>query len=391
MTRRVTLTERRELLKRFSDDEDDLPEERFESTGRLPGAEEAEFDKAASKPPGKKWAKCRKYLRLIGAIALGIFETAIAVMFTFYVELREDWHRAALAAETFIIVSAIFVGIEARHRKKMPSVRRGLKLGAILFIYNAVIVPFATYFVSAFGKGAFSDDPALMASGLFHLIVGGMIALACIHHYRRTLTEPDHAPPLGLRPLWSFLRGLAKSHPKPEPVYQQQAPGRVIDVDFKARREWKMPSLPDIGFLRPQARAGRWMALLWLTYTQVQVWTAYDLIRNNEWRGLPMDDRAIAFYAAFAIMAFSFVKFLRSRKQIDLRDLRNLRLAALALLQAVVGIGLMFGEANLLRFGIALPPIAELVESFIIISGLTRFLLLLRNPVPRRGWRRTFG
>jgi hypothetical protein len=104
-----------------------------------------------------------------------------------------------------------------------------------------------------------------------------------------------------------------------------------------------------------------------------------------------MDDRAIAFYAPFAIMAFSFVKFLRSRKQIDLRDLRNLRLAALALLQAVVGIGLMFGEANLLRVGIALPPIAELVESFIIISGLTRFLLLLRNPVPRRGWRRIFG
>jgi hypothetical protein len=133
------------------------------------------------------------------------------------------------------------------------------------------------------------------------------------------------------------------------------------------------------------------MALLVLAWTQVTVWTGYDPIQNNEWRGLPTDDRATAFYAAFAIMAFSFIMFLRSRKQIDLHDLRNLRLVALALLQACVGLGLMFGGTNLGSFGLKLPQEAELVESFIIIAGLTRFVLLLRNPVPKRGWRRLLG
>ena len=189
----------------------------------------------STKQHQRKWAKYRKYLRLIGAIALGVFETAVAVMFTFYIELREDWHRVALAAETFIIVSAIFVGIEAWHRKKLPSVRRGLKLGAILFIYNAVIVPFASYFVGAFSKGAMNDDPALMASGLSCLIVGGVIALACIHHYRRTLTEPESE----LRFAWP-TRG-AQHRQQSEQAHTE--PG---DVDSKPRREWRIPSIASL-------------------------------------------------------------------------------------------------------------------------------------------------
>jgi hypothetical protein len=227
MTRKgINLSELQQRLKPFSDDEDQ-PEDVFEATGKLPPDETVTIDK---KPTGRKWAKCCKYMRLIGAIALGVFETAVAVMFTFYIELREDWHRVALAAETFIIVSAIFVGIEAWHRKKLPSVRRGLKLGAILFIYNAVVVPFATYFVGAFGKGAMNDDPALMASGLSCLIVGGVIALACIHHYRRTLTEPESE-------LWP-TRG-AQDRQQSEQVRTE--PG---DVDSKPR--WGMASIASL-------------------------------------------------------------------------------------------------------------------------------------------------
>ena len=216
------------------------------------------------------------------------------------------------------------------------SLRRSLALGGVGFVFVVLVMPLVgSGFGLHFAHGLANQDLRAIVTALFCLILAFPLGMAFGRAGYLLITMPDDNRPIDFVSLakqaWQFVikpRGTKEvetykpeSKPEPQPAsqpaqftYQPQQ----INVEFKEKRHLSMPHLPGGEWLSPQAWAGRWMALLVLAWTQVTVWTGYDPIRNNEWRGLPTDDRATAFYAAFAIMAFSFIMFLRSRKQIDL-------------------------------------------------------------------------
>ena len=307
--------------------------------------------------------------------------------------------RLSFFIEGAIIASTIFSLCVSWEKEKWLSLRRSLALGSVAFIFIVLIMPLiGTGFFLQFVHGIANQDLRAIVLALFCLILSFPLGMAFGRMGYLLIAEPDDNRPIDFAALatqaWQFVIkprskavDAAKSgEPPPQPAAQPNQSTyqpQQINIEFKQRRQWRMPSLPGADLFKPQAWAGRFMALLWLSYTQVQAWTHYDLIQNNQWVGFPTDDRAPVFYLAVAVMAVSFVMFLVCRRRINPHDLRNLRLIAFALLQAAVGFVLLTQYQSL-----HLPPETDLVASYLIIAGLTRVLLLLRNPVKATGWRR---
>lgn len=140
----------------------------------------------------------------------------------------------------------------------------------------------------------------------------------------------------------------------------------------------------------PQVWAGRCAALLILTALEMQQITRWNVVGDKGkgyghdryfWIGFPSDNRIYAYYAACAIIVICCGMFWYFRSRIDPNDLRNLRTIGYALLEILIVVGIGASGALL-----ETKPPAWFTDSlffvllWMLVSSLTRLLLLLRNP-----------
>jgi hypothetical protein len=306
VSKRIKLSELHERLKPYSD-EDDEPEDvlaQFEATGKLPPDDFPEPAPKSVSATGA-WAKYRKHLPLLSVVGWGVGVTGISGLMTAYAanaDTLSDWFwRSTLAMETFVVVSAVTVGADMWRAKRLFTVRRCLKLGAIFFTYAAIIVPLAYLFVSTFATGELRQ----MVEGLVFLIIGAAIALVCIHGYRKAVTEPYSARPVALRFLWSFLldryraraQKVADNRAQAQP--EDQFGSGAIDLNLRPRREWHLPHIPLFGTdVREFAliMTGRCASAAVLTYLLA---VRFNIVRDD--LSIPAGGEG-RYYAAAALM-----------------------------------------------------------------------------------------